>query len=247
MEHEKLSELLRILLTNAAVRTPDCPDNHELAASVDGQLSDEILNQLALHLADCDFCTAQLGLLKRLHESDPECQVTEFVLARAGRMGAKHTRPIIHYAPRWASAAVIVLAVLLVFRWNSPNLEDSEATDSASPDITSQVFEPRQSRNLNPDILKPWVLAPATGSTIDPGSLVFQWTGIPGSLYYDVRVVTDEGDLIWQARVEDTEIGLPEHLQLKPDTDYFFRVDAYLASAKSISSHHVLFSIGEQH
>jgi len=247
MEHHILSELLRILPTNAAVRTPDCPDDHTLAASVDGQLPDESIKQIALHLADCDFCTAQVGLLKRLHGSESEQRVNEFVLARARRMGKSNKRSTFRHVPRWASAAVVVLAVLLVSRWSSFNQENPGVIGKSLPDLTPQVFEPRQSRNLNSDILKLRVLAPSNGSTIDPGSLVFQWTEIPGSLYYNVRVVTDGGDLIWQTRVNDTESGLPEYLQLKPDTAYFFRVDAYLASAKSISSQHVLFSIGEQH
>jgi hypothetical protein len=92
----------------------------------------------------------------------------------------------------------------------------------------------------------PQVLAPANGATIDPGSLVFQWSEVPDSLFYDVRVVTDEGDLIWQERVEDTRLGLPGHLQLKPGSEYFVQVDAYLAAAKSISSRHVPFTVKEQ-
>jgi len=247
MEHEKLSELLRTLPENAAVRTPECPDNNELAAMADSRLSAESSKNFTLHLADCDFCAAQLGVLKRSEEFEPGYQVSEFVLARAARMGAKSKPPIIRHAPRWATAAVIVLAVLLVFQFNSLNPQGPEAIDGASPDMTSQVLEPRQSRNLDTDILKPWVLTPGNGDTIDPASLVFHWTGIPGSLYYDVRIVTDEGDMIWQTQVEGTELQLPAHLQLRPNSDYFFRVDAYLASAKSISSHHVLFSTGEQH
>jgi hypothetical protein len=247
MEHEKLTKLLRTLPSDAAVRTSKCPDNHELAAMADGRLSAESGERLALHLADCDFCIAQLGVLKRSHDSEPGYQINEFVLARAGRMSQKNRRSIGHYAPRWASAAAIVLAVLLIFRWNSPSLEGLEAKGGSSPDPVPQVVEPRQSRNLDLDILKPSVITPANGDTVDPGSLKFHWTAIPGSLYYDVRIVTDGGDVIWQARVDDTELALPEDLQFEPDTDYFFRVDAYLASAKSISSHHVLFTVKEQH
>jgi hypothetical protein len=91
------------------------------------------------------------------------------------------------------------------------------------------------------------VLTPSNGAVINPGGLSFSWTGLSGSLYYDAHIVTDEGDVVWQARIEDTELVLPAQLELQPETDYYFRVDAHLASAKNISSQHVLFSIGEQH
>ncbi len=246
VETNKLSKLIRIMSADAAGRTPNCPDDLELAAAADGQLSEESMQELTLHLADCDSCTAQLGLLKRLHESEPEQQVTEFVLARARRMGVNSKRPTIRHAPRWAAAAVIVLAVSLVFNWNLPSPDGSEAMNTAA-DLGSRVIEQRQIRNLNLDVHGPRVLAPSNGAMVDPGGLVFSWSEIPGSLYYDVRIVTDEGDLLWRTQVEETKLGLPDNLQLEPGTEYFFRVDAYLASAKRVSSQHVLFSIGEQH
>ena len=246
VETSKLSKLIRIMSADAAGRTPNCPDDLELAAAADGQLSEGSMQELTLHLADCDSCTAQLGLLKRLHESEPEQQVTEFVLARARRMGVNSKRPAIRHAPRWAAAAVIVLALSLVFNWDLPGPDGSEAMNTA-PDLGSRVIEQRQIRNLNLDALGPRVLAPSNGAIVDPGGLVFRWSDIPESLYYDVRIVTDEGDLLWQAQVEDTKLGLPDNLQLNPGTEYFFRVDAYLASAKRVSSQHVLFTIGEQH
>jgi hypothetical protein len=247
MNHKKSFELRRILPANAVKRTPDCPDDHELAAGADSQLPAESVKRFAAHLAQCDFCTAQVGLLKRLHESVPDQQVSEFVLARASRIGKHNKRSTFPYASRWASAAVIVLAVLVVFKWDLQSPVNPQTSDTTSHGLTSEALDESQIRNRDLTVLMPRVLAPATGAIIDPEKLVFRWTEVPGSLYYNVRVVTDGGDLIWQARVEDTELGLPEHLQLNPDVEYFFRVDAYLASARSISSKHVLFSIGEQH
>lgn len=247
MEHKQLSEWIRILRANALERTNDCPDDHDLAALVDGCLHPETTGLLRLHLADCDFCTAQAGLLKQLDDFVPEQKVDEFVLARARRMGRGRQVSRIRYASRWATAAIVVLAVALVFEWNSPVLEVPEITNSTSNDPGLQIIDNRQTRNLGPDGLRLRVLTPSNGAVIDPDGPSFSWTGLSGSLYYDARIVTDEGDLVWQARVEDTELVLPGHLQLKPETEYFFRVDAHLASAKSISSQHVLFSIGEQH
>lgn len=247
MDKEQLSNWLRSLPVNAELRRPDCPDDYQLAALVDKQLPGEAGKQIALHLSDCNYCTTQVSLLKRLHGPVPEKPVDEFVIARANRMGKNKKRPTIRYVSRWASAAVIVLAISLIFRWNLSDQDTSDAINTIIPDPGSQVTEQRLTRNLNPDILEPRILSPSNGAKVQPEALTFSWSEVPGSLYYDVRIVTDEGDLIWQAQAEGTEVGLPEQLHLKPDTEYFFRVDAYLASAKRISSKHVLFSIREQY
>ncbi len=246
MNKQELTNLLSILDANAAVRTPDCPDDHEIAAGVAGQLPAQARDQFQRHVADCDFCIHQVGLLSRLHEVEPDQRVSEFFLAQARRMGGSNTRPTIRYAPRWAVAAVVVLAVTFAMNWDSLTSPDLEATDVGSQVPASRYIDPRQSRNLNSRLGAPQILTPANGAAIDLGSLVFQWSEVPDSLYYDVRVVTDEGDLVWQERVEDTELGLPEHLQLKTGSEYFVRVDAYLAAAMSISSRHVRFTVKEQ-
>lgn len=241
MEHERLSRLLGTLSTNKVARTPDCPDDHELAAAVDGILPDESMRQFVAHLADCNYCTAQTSLLRRLNQSPSEEQVGEFTLARARRLGKSSKRQVFRHVSRWACAAVIVLALSLLIKTNSIG---PEVTDQVIPDSVPQAIEPRQSRNLNTGVLRPKILTPVNGVAIDPGSLVFNWTEIPGSLHYDVRIVSEDGDLVWQGRVSGTEMQLPGDLQLEHGSDYFFRVDAYLATAKSLNSRHVLFTVG---
>lgn len=247
MEHKKLSERLLTLPTKPAERTPECPDEHELAASADGKLADQNNNSITSHLANCDFCLAQVALLKRIDRVEPEKQVSEFVLARAKRMGRRKQNPGFRHASRWASAAVIVVAVLVVSRWNSPVVVEPEATGDTKSLSAPEVGGPDQVRSRNLNISKPRVLTPVTGAIMSLDDLVFRWTEVSGSLYYDARVVNSGGDLVWQARVQETELELPEQLQLNPDVEYFFRVDAYLASARRVSSEHVLFSVGEQH
>jgi len=219
MNKQKLTNLLNILDENAALRTPDCPGDHEIAASVAGQLPAQARDQFQRHVADCDFCIRQVGLLSRLHEVEPDQRVSEFFLARARRMGGSHTRPILRYAPRWAVAAVVVLAVTFAMNWDLLTAPVPEVTSAGSPVRVSRNMDPQQSRNLNSRLGAPQVLAPANGATIDPGSLVFRWSEVPDSLFYDIRVVTDEGDLLWQERVEATELGFPAHLQVEPESD----------------------------
>lgn len=104
----------------------------------------------------------------------------------------------------------------------------------------------RQSRNTDPDAFRPQILAPREGAAIDVAKTLFRWTEIQGSLYYDIRIVTGEGDMVWQDRVDGTEWTLPGHFQLEPGAQYYVRVDAYLAEAKSVNSRHLLFTVKEQ-
>ena len=81
--------------------------------------------------------------------------------------------------------------------------------------------------------------------TIEPARLVVRWTEVPGSQYYDVRIVTDSGDLVREARVEGTEWRPSTEIALRPGAEYYVHVDAYPSSTKAISSDHVPFTIAE--
>lgn len=243
MEHEKLSKLLGTLSTQKVTPTPGCPDEHELAAFVDGGLPGESSKKITAHLADCEYCMAQVGALTRLNHTASEQVASELALARAKKLGKSIKRPAFRNASRWACAAVVVLALSLLIKTTSMA---PEVSNQALPDSVPQVVDPRQSRNLNADVLRPKILAPDNGAIVDPGKLVFNWSEVPGSLHYDVRVVTEDGDLVWRTRVADTELKLPDTLPLEPNSEYFFRVDAYLATAKSLHSEHLLFTVGGQ-
>jgi len=79
-----------------------------------------------------------------------------------------------------------------------------------------------------------------------PGDGVFRWTAVSNSLYYQLRIVSDEGDLVWQGRVDGTHWVLPAGLSLAPGAEYFVRVDAYLTEAKALNSDYLLFRVGER-
>ena len=246
MNNQKVTEMFGALSASAARRTTECPDDHEMAAVVSGALSSDKRDELQRHMADCDFCILQLGLLGRLHGEEPDQEVSEFVLARASRLGAGRGPLVLTYAPRWAAAAVIVLAIALAFHWNSPDRVGTGTPGAISSFAIPTFSDEEQSRNFGTNAFAPRILSPAEGARIEAEALVIKWSETPGSLYYDVRVVSDEGKLVWQKRVEETESSLPESLALNPGAEYFVRVDAYLAVAKKVSSRHVLFTIAEE-
>ena len=238
MDQEKLIGLLRLPVADASEHTVVCPDDHQLAAYVDGELASEARERFEQHLADCDSCIGRVGFLSRLRDTEPAERVPELLLARARRLGNAPRHAENRYGRHWAAAAAVVLAVTGVLYSNS-------MFEVPAPVPNGEVATSRTSPTVMESTLVPRVLSPSDGSTVDPDRVIFSWTGVPGSLFYDVHIVNDEGDLVWQARVTDTRWGPNTDMPLSAGAEYFVRVDAYLAEAKTLSSDHVVFKVSE--
>jgi hypothetical protein len=141
-----------------------------------------------------------------------------------------------HLAPPWAAAAALVLAVPLLLQLGR-NL-DRGAEGQGRPD-------PPDTRTLAPNAMGLQVLAPGAGAAVDPRRMSFRWTEVSGTPYYDVRIVTDAGDVVIQQRVTGTTWRLPVQLSLQPGAEYFLHVDAYPSGDKAVSSDHVLFRVSD--
>lgn len=237
MKQENVKQLLKSMAAQAADKTPGCPDEHELAGFVDGTLSTPRCEDVRRHLQECDFCIQQVGILGRLRDEPPGQPVSEFELARARRLVTWREAATPANAVRWAAAAVIVLAVAVVLMqspWSSPGNEGGVT----SPQDSQQV------RNWDTHKYAPQLTAPIRGSSVDPGELRVSWTETQGSLFYELRLVDEEGGLVWRSRIDATQAVIPSSVVL-PGREYFLRVDAHLTDARTLSSRHVPFTVGE--
>jgi len=122
--------------------------------------------------------------------------------------------------------------LLIGFAFHGKSPRPTTAETAGSPTL----------RNIKPLHAGPELLWPAEGARLDADKAAFNWTPVRDTIYYQVRVVSDTGDLLWQERVDGTQWRLPPELVLDRDRQYFFRVDAYLAAAKRLSSDFVAFS-----
>ena len=188
------------------------------------------------HLADCGHCLALVGLLSRERHAPPAESVPSQVLARAGTRVSKEPRHAWRSVPQWAAAAVIVLAVPLLVQIGRNLDRGVEGQGSPAP-TAIRTFDPP------PDVLK--VLVPDAGGAVDAQRAQFRWTAVAGSPYYDVRVVTDEGDVVARERVTDTTWRLPAEVRLQAGAEYFVHVDAYPSGDKAVSSEHVPFRVSD--
>ena len=211
-------------------RGEDCLPSATLAGYLDRELGEGERAVAEAHLADCDYCLGQVAALSRSREDRQSAGVPASIREAAERLagGPPQSRPAV---PRWAMAAVVVLAVGLFGVLLAPR-------GGPEPDPGE-----RQTRYAEQPSLQPTLLAPPEGSVIRPLEQVFRWSEVPGSLFYDVRLVSPDGDLLLRERVEDTRWLIPEAVALQPGEEYYVRIDAYLSDAKYLSSEHVVFTV----
>lgn len=242
MDRVELKSMLR-QPTEAAARQPGCPVDDELASFMDGGLSEQEHENLMMHLADCAFCLERVGMLSRARDADSPARVPKLLVVRSRKLAAprqtaaarKVSRGV---AAQWAAAAAVVLAIGLV-------ASQAPVPAPQSTPAGQQVTDYRQTRNIDPNALGPAILSPHEGATISSRTGLFRWSTVPDSLYYEIRIVSDEGDLVWQERVEGTQWKLQPGLALAPGAEYFVRVDAYLTESKALNSDFVPFTAGE--
>jgi len=235
MDNHTFKEIFRGAARHVTAPTPDCPDDGVLVLALDGALDPEQRAVFESHVADCDHCIARLGRIGRLWHSDGDEHVPDISLARARKLVRKPS--LIRQAPRWAAAAAVVLAVLSTALLLDRQPELTGLPGTAPPEV----------RTLDREAYRPAVLFPGNGETVGIHGLKFRWSEVSDSLHYDIRVVSADGGLVWQERVSDTEWRLPDDLRLEDGEEYYFRVDAYLTEAKSVSSRHVLFRVETAH
>jgi len=213
-------------------RHPDCPDDYQLASYMEGGLSEREHSQFEAHLADCAFCIERVGALARAGESSSVDAVSEAVQKRS------HSMPFSRQGTRWATAALLVIAVGFIANRQSVERDGSIAN---APEVTRATSE----RFIEQASPFPEILSPREGGLVDPQSFVFRWKEVPGSLFYDIRIVSDDGAQIVSQRVWDTQWSLPDKTELQAGAEYFVRVDAFVSEGKAVSSEHTVFKVSK--
>jgi Putative zinc-finger len=236
MNPKDLPSLLRHRPVEDPGRGPACPDDQAIAAYVDGALDNGSRETIDIHLADCDHCLALVGLLSRELSADVGIAVPDGDLDRARGHTHSRGRRDGWRAPQWATAAVVLVAVAALVRLSQPLGPTDESVNAAVVPTT---------RTAVPSSSELTVLSPSQGAVVNPGRLTVRWTPVPGSRYYDVRIVTDAGDVVIAQQVTGTEWRPTVQSALQPGAEYFVHVDAFVADDKSVGSEHVAFRFSE--
>jgi len=234
MSEDRLEQLLSATLVVGGHDATSCPDELAVAGYVDGGLSIEARESFERHLVGCDECVRLVAFLSRAAGAPAVSQVPRELVQRAEDLfSSGRSRPVLGRPAnrRWLAMAAGLLLATTVVLW--------KAQDQRAPDASSRT------RWVESGTPGPRVLLPIEGSTVPSGPLRIRWSAQPSGLFYEVRVVDGDGDLLWQSRVEGTDVVLPENLGLISGEDYFVRVSAHLAGGKTLQSRHVGFRVGE--
>ena len=227
-----------------------CPGEEMLAAYADQQLVGDERHFVEKHLVLCDACLRQVGSLVRTQTQTDE-RTPEALLRSARLIGAK-PRPkslVWQWVP--ASAAALVAIVAFAF-WFSTQGKTGKAVQSNAPveQAKSAPAAPLQPTAVPNDVnrgsagLTRMILSPTAGEHIDSAHARFHWSAMPGAQYYEVQVLTEEGNLVWRTREENTSIAMPRNIHLVPGHTYYLLVHAHSRNARVTDSEPVPFTTG---
>jgi hypothetical protein len=228
MDDYKLHKLIRQASPRTWERAPPCPDEHEIAAYVDGTIAAPAREAVEFHLADCERCTLLVGALSRL-EIETGDEASALTLARAQRLVSAGSSRWASYLPHLAAAAVLMLAVGILFnaRQDAPVQAESD-------------YRATRSATTSPELA---ILAPDSGAGVQADELEVRWTAMPDIRYYLVRVVTGSGALVTEQRVTEAEWRPGGDVVLEAGRDYYVRVEAFPTVGAPVGSMHVPFTV----
>lgn len=237
MQPDRLTALLRAgLHSGERAASAGCPDVHLIAGYVDGGLEPVARQQVESHLADCTGCLELVALLCREREPGQDTRPTaRKVDAPAVATRRLPSRLMWQRAPAWAAAAMLAVIV--------PTLLVIAPYFDVTTGHTGGRYTPTRAAAQSEVELH--VLSPLPGATIGRGELEIRWTEVPGSPHYDVRIVTESGDLVARDRVESTSWRPPFDADLRSGVAYYVHVEAYPGGDKALGSEHVPFRVAD--
>lgn len=243
-------------------RTWRCPDEASLAAYADGQLAGRDKAHVEAHVSDCDFCLGQVACLLRLQDAETLVEVPETLVARARRLAqGKRVAPA---RPAWRWGAVVAatgcLAVVTVVWLRQPGAVNIPSPPAAPrvavppadvsppqlPATAAPQVKHRSVRKAVPGSAMPELLFPREGSVVAAEGIEFRWNEVPRSIYYEVRLLTAEGDLVWEGRTEQTQVRIREDLRLAAGQKYYVSVRACLPEGKTVKLPTVGFQAADE-
>jgi hypothetical protein len=102
---------------------------------------------------------------------------------------------------------------------------------------------PAEVRSKTGQLVAPEVLSPQEGSIVGREQIDFRWREVAGAIYYDIQLVTAEGDVLWQGRTEETGAKVPGTVRIAPGQDVYVWVRAHVLDGKTLKSNPVGFTL----
>jgi hypothetical protein len=231
--------------SKAGGRRWGCPGEAEIAAYADHAITGRERDKIEAHLADCEFCLSQVAFLVRMEKGELPAAVAGPLLSRAQDLVGARTR--VTLIPVWgrvaaatACLAVVVTVSVRYWHFRSPS-SGANAPPSSVGMPSGGAGEVRGAAETAPLT----VVFPAPASVVARKALQFRWKTVDGALDYDVRLLTAEGDQVWDQKTEGNSIQLPSDIRVQTGHRYYLLIRADLPEGKTVDSRAVAFSVAE--
>lgn len=237
-----------------------CPNEEILSAYVDGNVTDRQRERIERHLAGCDSCRDEFGFLVKLQEEDETEAVPADWLVRARGLiekGEPQRRQVWAWGTLAATASAC--ALFLVSLYINPSQPENIPVAPQPPTVTSPQIVAQNSRaavhNTVPSPvvrsqsrveLSPTIVFPTQDSIVTHEGLEFRWKEMKGALSYEARLLSSDGDMLWEQRMETFSAKLPATVILRPGETYYIWVRAYFAEGKVVQSKATRFTVADQ-
>ena len=227
-----------------------CPSDEMIASYLDAAVDSTTRGRLQSHFADCEYCRALVAELVKVQRDREMPSLPPGLMQRAvALVPSKSTRMHWLWAPAAAMAGTVFLVITAVVLRSPEQLIIPSPSTPAAPSIAKSEPAPTLSapthevvRKPSSADLMPSVVSPHRGSIVAREGLEFQWKTVPHSRYYEIHVVTSEGDLVWEGQSEGSAMQPPADVKLN-NGSYFVWITAYLQNGREAKSTPVRFSL----
>jgi Putative zinc-finger len=234
-----------------ASRARNCPKDEAIAAYVDGNVDATARSRVESHLANCAHCRGLVADVMKMKESDSPAIPLQ-LKQRAVALAAPRSRRMQWIL--WPAVAAGAACALIIGLWvrgpqevsvpipSSPTAPAPTVIAKSEPAPALRQPNGEVERSLTASSHLPVLIFPQKNNVLTPQQLEFKWKAIPQSRYYEIRVVTADGDLVWSAQSENLNLRPPSDLELK-DGAYFVWISAYVESGPVQKSAPVRFVV----
>lgn len=274
MEDEEIKALLELEKTTGE-RSWNCPNEGQLAAYIGKRLHHSARTAFETHASNCDYCLSQLAFLVQAPDSNVE-HVPAALLLPARELVKQKRSAVPGWGWRWVAAPLAIAGLVLLViglgiqlrRQQTASPEQGslvakkiEPSPMLSPPIayvppaepskpTAPTLMPKRNgspvRSSSPNELFPALAYPREGQAVPRGGLELRWQPVADAIFYEVRLLSASGDVVFSARTEEVQIRPGPGVSLVPETKYFAMVTAHLREGKTTKSSVVGFRLTAQ-
>jgi len=232
-----------------------CPGVQGLAAYADQQLVASERHVIEIHLSTCDRCLQQVGFLARAEVPSYEvpAALLQTALARTSRQRVPAGKSLKPWIP--AFSTMLVVLAMFGFSWKFlGHRPQSIAWPSQIVARPTPVPQHMQTRPAPQNLMRGsqehnslQLLSPLAKQRVAAADLEFRWQAQPQVSFYELRLVSDNGEVIWEGRADAAakSIRPPARIRLRTGSTYYAWLRVHLDSGAVQQFDPVQFEAGK--